>query len=77
MFGPTCVPSPAYESVNVTVELEFKKSGGGGKSHKLELRHPDTDIFSNNGFFSRSVIRYTEERQLLCFVLGSSSATAL
>ena len=52
MFGPTCVPSPAYDSVTVTAELEFKKAGGG-KSHRLELKHPATDIFSNNGFFSR------------------------
>ena len=53
MFGPTCVPSPAYDSVTVTAELDFKKEGGARKSHRLELRHPDTDIFSNNGFFSR------------------------
>jgi hypothetical protein len=55
MFGPTDVPSPDYASVTVQAQLEFRGAEGAKshKTHKLELKHPDTDIFSNNGFFSR------------------------
>lgn len=54
MFGPTSVPSPHYPSVTVEAELEFKNlKTSNRKTHKLELKHPSTDIFSNNGFFSR------------------------
>ena len=54
MFGPTSVPSPDYPTVQVQVELEFLKAGEEpGKLIKLELSHPESDMFSNNGFFSR------------------------
>ena len=57
MFGPTSVPSPDYPTVQVQVELEFQKAGGEpGKLLKLELTHPESDMFSNNGFFSRYMI---------------------